>query len=85
MRYLSKKSYYKVAAPDAYGGGVSPMGGGGTSGGQVNPSYTAGPSIAAPDGIGSWECKYPGCRRVFSQGGDLQDHLWDDHQIKDLG
>lgn len=88
MRPLSKKSLRKVAGPDTLGPGVSSMGGGGgMSGGAggANPTYTAGPSIAAPDGIGSWKCNYPGCRRMFSNGGDLRDHLWDDHKIKDIG
>jgi|GEM_PF-5240980 len=88
---LSKKAFQKHADPNAYGGGVAPMAGGGNStgggasGGQVNPNYTAGPSIAAPDGIGNWKCQFPNCRRTFSNGGDFRDHLWKDHEVRDIG
>lgn len=86
-----KQSHRKIAEPNAYGGGVAPMAGGGNSmgggasGGQVNPNYTAGPSIAAPDGIGNWKCKFPRCRRTFSNGGDFRDHMYEDHDVVDIG
>jgi hypothetical protein len=84
--FLSKRAFLKKAGPDVLGPGISPMGGGASmSGAGANPTHTAGPSIAAPSEGRPWKCRYPGCNRVFTNGGDLRDHLSRDHGVKDLG
>lgn len=84
--FLSKRAYFRVKAePNAFGGGVSPMGGGGGPGGSGGAnSATAGPtSGVSSDSIKQWRC--PICRRVQPDGGALHDHMQDVHQIRDIG
>ena len=86
-----RKSRRKTAGPDAFGAGVSPMSGGGSaggqgaSGGQVNPSLMGAPPAATPTSTKPWRCPHPGCRRVLPSGRELRDHMWDEHEVRDVG
>ena len=90
------RSYRKVTAgPDTLGPGVSSFGGGGGGGGGMgsspggssnsaaNPGYTGAPPSPTPDTIHNWKC--PICKRGQPNGSDLRDHLWDEHNVRDIG
>ena len=84
-------SLSKKAGPDAFGAGISPMSGGGSaggqgaSGGQVNPSLMGPPPASTPTSMKPWRCPIPGCRRVLPSGRELHDHMWDEHEVQDVG
>ena len=91
---LSRKALTRkvIAGPDTLGPGISSFGGGGSGSGgpggsnnsnAANPGYTGAPPSPTPDTIHNWKC--PICKRSQPNGSDLRDHLWDIHDVRDIG
>lgn len=86
MRLLSKSDIkVRRAAPNAYGGGVEPIGMG--TGGATPNSQGPPPAIANEGnrdaGPAGWACAL--CKQPFAVGDMLQEHMRNVHNVSNVG